>query len=165
MRSGAPGRDRGANKHVHLRGPPHGGRPGSHDLDLPAHERPGIPGRRIPLAANTLFYLVAFLSSAAMMTLWSLVRPGAPGLAARLAGLPPALLLAGTMSSVMVLGTIILLPRLGARRLFLLQVAGQVIMALVVSHLGILGTPRDPLTLRKGLGAFLLLAGAVVSVL
>jgi len=118
-----------------------------------------------PLAANTLFYLVAFLSSAAMMSLWSLVRPGAPGLAARLAGLPPALLLAGTMSSVMVLGTIILLPRLGARRLFLLQVAGQVIMALVVSHLGILGTPRDPLTLRKGLGAFLLLAGAVVSVL
>lgn len=118
-----------------------------------------------PLAANTLFYLIAFLSSAAMMTVWSLVRPGAQGLAARLAGLPPALLLAGTMSSVMVLGTIILLPRLGARRLFLLQVAGQVIMALVVSHLGILGTARDPLTLRKALGAVLLLAGAVVSVL
>lgn len=118
-----------------------------------------------PLAANTLFYLVAFLSSAAMMSVWTLVRPGAPGLAARLLELPPALLLAGTMSSIMVLGTIVLLPRLGARRLFLLQVAGQVIMALAVSQFGILGTARDPLTLRKALGAVLLLAGAVVSVL
>jgi len=118
-----------------------------------------------PLAANTLFYFVAFLSSAAMMSVWTLVRPGAPGLASRLLELPPALLLAGTMSSVMVLGTIVLLPRLGARRLFLLQVAGQVIMALAVGHFGILGTARDPLTLRKALGAALLLAGAVVSVL
>jgi transporter family-2 protein len=118
-----------------------------------------------PLAANTLFYLVAFLSSAAMMTVWTLVRPGVPGLTSRLFGLPPVLLLAGTMSSVMVLGTIVLLPRLGARRLFLLQVAGQVIMALAVAHFGILGTSRDPLTLRKALGALLLLAGAVVSVL
>ena len=118
-----------------------------------------------PLAANTLFYLVAFLSSAGMLAVWTLVRPGAPGVTARLLGLPPAQFLAGTMSSVMVLGTIVLLPRLGARRLFLLQVAGQVIMALAVGHFGILGTARDPLTLRKALGAALLLAGAVVSVL
>ncbi len=118
-----------------------------------------------PLAANTLFYFVAFLSSAAMMSVWTLVRPGAPGLVSRLLELPPALLLAGTMSSVMVLGTILLLPRLGARRLFLLQVAGQVVMALAVGHFGLLGTARDPLTVRKALGAVLLLAGAVVSVL
>ncbi len=118
-----------------------------------------------PLVANTLFYLVAFLSSAAMMAVWGIIRPEGPSAAARLRGLPPILLSAGTMSAVMVLSTIALLPRLGARRLFLLQVAGQVLMALAVGHLGILGTARDPLTLRKALGAALLLAGAVVSVL
>lgn len=118
-----------------------------------------------PLVANTLFYLVAFLSSAAMLGAWSLLQPDGPSPVARLKGLPPILLLAGAMSAVMVLSTIALLPRLGARRLFLLQVAGQVLMALVVGHFGILGTARDPLTLRKALGAVLLLAGAVVSVL
>ncbi len=118
-----------------------------------------------PLVANTLFYLVAFLSSAAMLSAWNLLRPDGPSPAERLRGLPPLLLLAGVMSAVMVLSTIALLPRLGARRLFLLQVAGQVLMALVVGHFGILGTARDPLTLRKALGAVLLLAGAVVSVL
>lgn len=118
-----------------------------------------------PLVANTLFYLVAFLSSAAMLAAWGLIRPEGPSPAARLRGLSPPLLLAGTMSAVMVLSTIALLPRLGARRLFLLQVAGQVLMALAVGHLGILGTARDLLTLRKTLGAALLLAGAVVSVL
>ena len=56
-----------------------------------------------------------------------------------------------------------LLPRLGARRLFLLQVAGQVLLAMVVAHFGLLGLPQDPLTTRKLAGAAIVLVGTVVS--
>ena len=37
-------------------------------------------------------------------------------------------------------------------------------MAMIVSHLGVLESPKDPITLKKVIGAGLLFAGAVVSV-
>ena len=45
-----------------------------------------------------------------------------------------------------------------------LLLAGQVAMAVAVSHLGILGSPQDPITWQKLAGAPLLIAGAVVSI-
>lgn len=113
-----------------------------------------------PLLANVVFYFFAFVGSAAM-----LLALGGWRAAAKLREAPPVLFAAGLMSSVMVLGTIILLPRLGARKLFLAQVAGQILMAVVVAHFGLFGTPRDALTLKKTIGAVLLVAGTIVSVL
>jgi transporter family-2 protein len=43
-------------------------------------------------------------------------------------------------------------------------VSGQILMAIIVSHFGILESPQDPITLRKTLGAILVVAGAVLSV-
>jgi len=76
---------------------------------------------------------------------------------------PPYLFLVGVMSAVLVLGTIVLIPKFGARKVFILLIAGQVIMAMIVSHLGILESPKDPITLRKLVGAALLVFGVVVS--
>jgi transporter family-2 protein len=111
-----------------------------------------------PLLANLLFYLFAVGASLALLLLF-----GAGGGLRQLRSLPPVLLLAGIMSAFMVLGTIALLPKLGARRLFLLQVAGQILMAMLVGHFGLLGLPADALSGRKLLGAVLILLGAVVS--
>jgi uncharacterized membrane protein YdcZ (DUF606 family) len=36
-------------------------------------------------------------------------------------------------------------------------------MAIVVSHLGILESPKDPITIKKVLGATLVIAGAILS--
>jgi len=113
-----------------------------------------------PLLANVVFYFIAFSGSAAM--LFALGGHRAVG---KLRDVPPVLFAAGLMSSVMVLATIILLPKLGARKLFLAQVAGQILMAIVVAHFGLLGTPRDALTVKKIAGALLLIAGTIVSVL
>jgi transporter family-2 protein len=118
-----------------------------------------------PLQANVLFYFVALVSSIAMMVVFGWFKPGDWKMLARIREIPPILILAGAMSAVMVLGTIILLPQLGARRLFLLQVSGQVVMAIIVSHFGLLATAPDHLTPIKALGALLLLAGAAISVL
>lgn len=113
-----------------------------------------------PLLANVVFYFTAFIGSAAM-----LLAVGGWKSVAKLREIPPILFTAGLMSSVMVLATIILLPRLGARKLFLAQVAGQILMAIAVAHFGLFDTPRDTLTLKKTIGAALLLAGTIVSVL
>jgi len=111
-----------------------------------------------PLLANVVFYCIALAAASLLFILFSGVKP-----MARLRDVPPALFSAGAMSAVMVLGTIILLPRLGTRRLFLLQVAGQIIGAMLIGHYGLLGLPRDPLTLRKFGGGLVLLIGAILS--
>ena len=111
-----------------------------------------------PILANVVFYFVGFLASVLM-----LLASGSLPHASRLRDAPALLYLAGVMSAIMVLGTIALLPRLGARRLFLLQVAGQIVMAMIVAHFGLLGLPHDPLTLKKIAGAVILLAGAIIS--
>jgi len=42
-------------------------------------------------------------------------------------------------------------------------VTGQIVMAIVVSHFGALESPLDPISLKKMLGATLVIMGAVIS--
>lgn len=65
----------------------------------------------------------------------------------------------------MILGTTFLIPRIGARKFFVLVIAGQLIMAMIMSQYGLLESPRDPITMKKLLGALLVWAGAALSVL
>lgn len=76
----------------------------------------------------------------------------------------PFLLITGVMSALMVLGTIFLLPQLGAGKLFLLQIVGQIIMALIVSHFGLFESAQDPITPQKIIGAAFLVVGAIITV-
>jgi len=111
-----------------------------------------------PLLANVIFYFIGCMTSVVM-----LLASGGLRFVPKLRTVPPLLYTAGIMSALMVLGTIILLPRLGARRLFILQVSGQVLLAMVVAHFGLLGLPQDPLNARKLAGAAIVLVGAAVS--
>jgi uncharacterized membrane protein YdcZ (DUF606 family) len=43
------------------------------------------------------------------------------------------------------------------------ELTGQILMALVVSHFGLLESPRDPINMKKMIGAVLVLAGAIFS--
>ena len=63
----------------------------------------------------------------------------------------------------MVLGTTFLIPKLGARRFFILTITGQILMAIIVSHFGALESPKDPITLKKLFGAALIIVGAAFS--
>jgi transporter family-2 protein len=45
----------------------------------------------------------------------------------------------------------------------ILLLSGPILMAIIVSHLGILESPRDPVTLKKILGATLVITGAFSS--
>ena len=44
-----------------------------------------------------------------------------------------------------------------------LLITGQILMAIVVSHFGILESPKDPINMKKMIGAVLVLTGAIFS--
>jgi len=111
-----------------------------------------------PLTANIAFYVVGLLTSIVILSLFGDFRT-----ILKFRNVPPYLFLVGVMSAVLVLGTIVLIPKFGARKVFILLIAGQVIMAMIVSHLGILESPKDPITSQKLVGAALLVFGVVVS--
>ena len=111
-----------------------------------------------PYAANVAFYLVGLVASIVIFAVFGDLRA-----ALKLKSIPPYLYLTGVMSNLVVLGTIFLIPRFGARKVFVLLLAGQAIMAIIVSHLGILESTKDPITLQKLVGAALLILGAFIS--
>ena len=112
-----------------------------------------------PITANVSFFLVAFLTAILIFAMFGDIRT-----VREIKNIPPYLFLAGVISSFMVLGTTFLIPKLGARKLFMLLIAGQVIMAMIVSHFGILESPKDPVTFKKLAGAVILVFGAVISI-
>ena len=78
---------------------------------------------------------------------------------------PLWLYLTGVFSAFMILGTTFLIPKVGVRRFFILTVSGQILMAVIVSHFGFLGTPKDPISVKKIIGAVCIVFGVIFSTL
>ncbi|GBO55667.1 integral membrane protein [Pseudanabaena sp. lw0831] len=110
------------------------------------------------LLANIPFYLLGAITT---LLLYSLT--GNFSAVSRFREVPSYLYLSGFISAFLVFGSTFLIPRLGAGRFFVLFVAGQILMALAVSHFGLLDSPQDPITLKKVFGAILLLIGVVLA--
>lgn len=111
-----------------------------------------------PMTANISFFVVALLTSIFLFAIWGDVKT-----LNNIKQVPSYLFLTGVISAFIVLGTTFLIPQLGARKFFILTIAGQIVMAMIVSHFGVLESPKDPLTIKKIVGAVLLFAGAIVS--
>ena len=110
------------------------------------------------ITANVIFFTVALLTSALIFLL-----SGEFDTINHLKEVPAVLYLTGFISAFVVLGTTFLIPHIGARKFFILLITGQIFMAIVVSHFGILESPKDPINLQKMIGAVLVLAGAIFS--
>jgi bacterial/archaeal transporter family-2 protein len=120
----------------------------------------GVVGKYVgsALLANIPFYLLG-----AITTICFFSFTGNFSAIARLREVPNYLYLSGFISAFLVLGSTFLIPKLGAGPFFILFVAGQIIMALVVSHFGWLASPQDPITVRKILGVFILFFGVIMT--
>ena len=112
-----------------------------------------------PLTANITFYFVALVTSVIVF-----VVVGDFGTLSNIKTVPIYLFLTGVISAFVVLSITFLIPVIGVRKLLIISLAGQLVMAMIVSHLGILESPKDPITIKKIIGATLLFVGAVVSV-
>lgn len=110
------------------------------------------------VSANLVMYAVGFLATLVMFFIMS-----APLKLSALIAAPKYVFLAGILSAGMVLGMIYLLPIMGTRQVFVLLVAGQILMAMVMSHFQWFGAVADPITTKKLFGAGLVIAGVLVS--
>lgn len=112
-----------------------------------------------PLTANITFYSVALVTSVLLFVIYGELET-----LRRIPEVPPLLFLTGFVSAFIVMAITFLIPKLGARQLVVLSIAGQILMAMAISHFGVLESPRDPITLKKIVGASLLVAGVAISV-
>ncbi len=78
------------------------------------------------------------------------------------AGASWTLYLGGLFGFVIIASLAFVFPKIGAAYAVALMVGGQCIAALVVDHFGLMGMPRDPVTLQRVIGVALVAAGAVV---
>ncbi|MFN6560864.1 MAG: DMT family transporter [Nostoc sp. ChiSLP01] len=114
-----------------------------------------------PILANIAFFFMGLATTLIALSITLLLTSNTDGLAiaAKFKNVPIHLYLSGVFSALLILGTTVLIPRLGASTFFVLFVLGQVVMAAVVSHLGILESPKDPISLQKIVGIIFLIAG------
>lgn len=104
----------------------------------------------ISFAVGTLALLAVWLASGA--------RPGVEPFAR----LPHYAWYGGLYGAFFVAVAAFAVPRIGVGSLITIGIAGQVVGALVLDHFGVLGLPRDTITLTKLLGAVLVVVGVVL---
>ncbi|QHS53323.1 DMT family transporter [Edaphobacter sp. 12200R-103] len=111
-----------------------------------------------PRVANALFWCVGALTAVLIgLSGWEAgtLRP--------LREIHPVLLMAGVFGACLVFGIAFLIPRIGAGRLTLIMLAGQIVGGLVLSHFGWLGSPREPVTARGLVGTLIMFAGVILA--
>ena len=105
------------------------------------------------LVANTAIVLVGCLG------LWA-------GLGASTSFFPAGaswtLYLGGLFGFALLASLAFVLPKIGAAYAIALMIGGQCVAALAVDHFGLMGMPRDPLTVQRAIGLALAAAGAVM---
>lgn len=112
-----------------------------------------------PITANISFFLAALLVSIAIFAFFGDYRT-----LYNAKNVPIYLYFTGAVAALIILGTTFVIPRIGARRYFILVIAGQTFMAIIISHFGLFESPKDVITLKKITGAVLLIAGAAISI-
>jgi transporter family-2 protein len=78
------------------------------------------------------------------------------------AGASCTLYLGGLFGFVIIASLAFVFPKLGAAYAIALMIGGQCVAALMVDHFGLMGMPRDPLTIKRVIGVALVAAGAAV---
>ena len=111
-----------------------------------------------PVLGNVPFFAIAFLSSVVLVFVTGHKLPTM----AKLAEVPAWLFIAGVVSALMIFGSSYLVPRIGTGALFVLLVAGQIIIGAVINHYGLLGVPEQSISTVKFSVTVLVLAGAVL---
>ena len=81
---------------------------------------------------------------------------------ANFAGLPWYAWLGGAYGALYVAVAAYAAPRLGLATLITIGIARQLVMALLLDHIGALGLPRDPISLGRVAGVVLVIAGVVL---
>jgi transporter family-2 protein len=107
---------------------------------------------------NAVFWCIGALTAVIIgMTGWQ------SGALSTLTKVNPILLTAGAMGASLVFGIAYLIPRVGAGPFTFALLAGQIISAMVLSHYGWLGSPKQPITPMGIVGVIVLVIGVILT--
>jgi bacterial/archaeal transporter family-2 protein len=107
---------------------------------------------------NAVFWCIGALTAVIIgMTGWQ------SGALSALPTVNPILLTAGAMGASLVFGIAYLIPRVGAGPFTFALLAGQIISAMVLSHYGWLGSPKQPITPMGIVGVIVLVIGVILT--
>jgi bacterial/archaeal transporter family-2 protein len=120
----------------------------------------GMVGAAInnPRVGNAVFWCVG--AAMAVILGWSGWQSGA---LRGLSHVNPVLLTAGAMGASLVFGIAYLIPRVGAGPFTYALLAGQILSAMVLSHYGWLGSPKQPITPMGVFGVVVIVIGIVLT--
>lgn len=111
-----------------------------------------------PRVANALFWCIGALGAVAIgATGWT------AGALDGVSDVNPLLLTAGLLGASLVFAIAWLIPQVGAFGLMMGLLSGQILGGMVLSHFGWLGSPLQPITLIKLVGAAAMIAGVVLA--
>ena len=85
------------------------------------------------------------------------------GVLSGLRSVHPIMLTAGAMGATLVFGIAWLIPQVGAGPFTLALLGGQIISAMVLSHFGWLGSPRQPVVTANLIGVVVMIVGIVLT--
>jgi bacterial/archaeal transporter family-2 protein len=120
----------------------------------------GMVGAAIgnPRVGNAVFWCIGAVTALIIgLTGWQ------SGALSGLAQVPPLLLTAGAMGASLVFGIAYVIPRLGAGPFTYALLAGQIVSALVLSHYGWLGSPKEPITAMGITGVVVMVIGIILT--
>ena len=120
----------------------------------------GMVGAAInnPRVGNAVFWCIG--AAMAVILGWSGWQSGA---LSNLSQVNPILLTAGAMGASLVFGIAYLIPRVGAGPFTYALLAGQIVSAMVLSHYGWLGSPKQPITPMGVLGVVVMVIGILLT--
>ena len=125
-------------------------------LQAPTNAMLGKAGGSPVLAA-----LISFaVGTASLFGVW-LASGNRPGVAS-FSGLPWYAWVGGAYGAIYVGVAAYAAPRIGLASLITVGIAGQIVMALWLDHVGAFGLPREPISLARLGGALLVAAGVVL---
>lgn len=108
-----------------------------------------------PLTAGFIIFAVGAVAFAAVL---AVSRPSMPTVR-ELTEAPATAWLGGLLAALYILAVVTVIPRTGVGMTAVLIIAGQLLVALVLEHLGAFNAPRNDLTLAKLAGAGLVVSG------
>jgi transporter family-2 protein len=111
-----------------------------------------------PRVGNALFWTIGGITAVIIgATGWQ------SGALDGLGSVNPIILTAGAMGAALVFGIAWLIPQVGAGPFTYALLGGQLISAMVLSHYGWLGSPKQPATPMNVIGVIVLIAGIVLT--
>jgi transporter family-2 protein len=113
-----------------------------------------------PRVGNALFWCVG-----AIMAVLIGLSGWQAGALKPLRDVSPVLLIAGAIGATLVFGIAFLIPRIGAAKLTLIMLAGQILGGLVLSNYGWLGSTKEPISIRAIAGTLIMFVGVALATL